>query len=235
MLLYFRTDTILLVHFKHGDMRMKAQYVSPALDLQAFNCPKCHVFSKQKWYFMSGAESSDGFGLQIQDQRFLISSCEHCHFPTIWFGQQIIFPLQTTAEPPNLDLPDDIMKDYEEARAISNLSPRGAAALLRLAIQKLCKHLGQPGDNINSDVKALVAKGLPPLVQEALDSVRVIGNEAVHPGTLDLRDDRELASKLFRLVNFIANKMITEPREISEIYGSLPPDKREGIKKRDAK
>lgn len=60
----------------------------------------------------------------------------------------------------------------------------------------------------------------------------MIGNEAVHPGSLDLRDDRETANKL---VNFITHKMITEPKEIDDIYGALPVDKLEGIKKRDAK
>jgi hypothetical protein len=91
----------------------------------------------------------------------------------------MIFPSALPAEPPNLDLPNDIIDDYEEAREIANKSPRGAAALLRLAIQKLCKHLGQPGKNINDDIKALVAAGLPPKVQEALDIVRVVGNDSV--------------------------------------------------------
>jgi hypothetical protein len=118
---------------------------------------------------------------------------------------------------------------------IANLSPRGAAALLRLAIQKLCIYLGGAGSNINSDIAQLVSNGLPPKVQEALDSVRVIGNEAVHPGTLDLKDDRKTVGMLFRLINFIAIKMITEPREIAEIYGSLPPDKLKAIAKRDEK
>ena len=113
------------------------------------------------------------------------------------------------------------------------IAARGAAALLRLAIQKLCRHFGTPGKNINDDIAALVADGLPPKVQQALDSVRVIGNEAVHPGTLDLRDDLTTAAQLFRLVNFIAQKMITEPKEIDGIYSSLPQRKREEITRRD--
>ncbi len=36
----------------------------------------------------------------------------------------------------------------------------------------------------------------------------------MHPGTLDLKDNSETALKLFKLVNFIATKMITEPAEI---------------------
>ena len=63
--------------------------------------------------------------------------------------------------------------------------------------------------------------------------MRVIGNEAVHPGTLDLRDNRAVANALFKLVNFIATKLITEPNEIISIYGSLPKDKLDAITKRD--
>lgn len=146
----------------------------------------------------------------------------------------IIYPNSLPAEPPNSDLPPDIAADFEEAREIANQSPRGAAALLRLAIQKLCTHLGHPGNNINEDIKELVAAGLPPNVQEALDIVRVIGNDSVHPGRIDLKDDRATALQLFRLVNFIAQKMITEPREIAELYENLPADKLAAIRKRDS-
>ena len=147
----------------------------------------------------------------------------------------MIYPLHSAAEAPNQDLPQEIQEDYEEARLIANFSPRGAAALLRLSVQKLCKHLGEPGKNINTDVASLVAKGLPPKVQEALDSVRVIGNDAVHPGSIDLRDDRETVLKLFKLVNFIAAKMITEPKEIADLYSGLPADKLAGIAQRDSR
>ncbi|MBO1223886.1 MAG: DUF4145 domain-containing protein [Candidatus Scalindua sediminis] len=212
---------------------MKAEYISPQKGANAFNCPNCHVYAQQSWFFMAGASNSTGYGQTYQNKSFLISSCANCSSPTIWLGDKIIFPIHSASEPPNIDLPEDIKQDYEEARTISNLSPRGAAALLRLAIQKLCAHLGQPGKNINSDIKALVAEGLPPKVQEALDSVRVIGNDAVHPGSIDLKDDLATVNKLFKLVNFIANKMITEPREIDEIYGSLPQEKLDGISQRD--
>lgn len=214
---------------------MKENYVSPQLNLPAFNCAHCGVYSHQEWFYLQASSSPDGFGVQHNDKRFRVSYCERCGESTIWHGENIIYPLSSIMEPPNADLPSDIKDDYNEAASILGFSPRGSAALLRLCIQKLSKYLGESGNNINADIKNLVSKGLPPKVQEALDSVRVIGNESVHPGTIDLRDNREIAIKLFKLVNFIATKLISEPKEIDEIYSSLPSGKLESIKKRDKK
>ena len=136
---------------------------------------------------------------------------------------------------PNPDLPDKVRADYEEAGRILTLSPRGAAALLRLAIQKLCAELGEKGKKIDEDVASLVKKGLSPLVQKALDSVRVIGNEAVHPGTLDLKDDVDTATRLFELVNIIAEQMISNPKHVEDLYAKLPEEKKKAIEKRDGK
>lgn len=120
-----------------------------------------------------------------------------------------------------------------EAASILDASPRGAAALLRLCVQKLCKFLGEGGKNINADIAELVKKGLDPRVQKMLDSVRVIGNNAVHPGAIDWRDNREIAEKLFRLINMIADIMISQPKAIDEIYDGLGEKNREAIVQRD--
>lgn len=213
---------------------MKEQYIAPELALQAFNCPHCHAYAMQRWSVMQTEHQMNQGPLRVSSvKEFNVSYCTKCAGNTIWKGNSIIFPQNTTVEPANFDLPADIIEDYNEAANVLNLSPRSSAALLRLAIQKICKHMGEPGKDINTDIKNLVLKGLPPKVQEALDSVRVIGNESVHPGELNLNDNREIANKLFKLVNFIATKLISEPREIDEIYGSLPQGKLDGIEKRD--
>jgi hypothetical protein len=147
----------------------------------------------------------------------------------------MIYPIVGAAPIPNSDLPEEVKRDYEEARSIASLSPRGAAALLRLAIQKLCRALGEKGEDLNNDIASLVKKGLNAKVQKALDSVRVIGNEAVHPGQMDLRDDADTAGKLFGLVNIVADAMITKPKRVDEIYEGLPKSKRAAIAERDAK
>ena len=134
---------------------------------------------------------------------------------------------------PNSDMNDDIRLDFLEAAEILDTSPRGSAALLRLCIQKMCKQLGERGRNINDDIGSLVKKGLDARIQQALDVVRVIGNEAVHPGQIDWRDNNETARKLFDLVNLIADVMITQPRTIEALYQGLPETKRQDIERRD--
>lgn len=145
----------------------------------------------------------------------------------------MIFPESTGIQSPNADLNSEIIEDYLEAANIVNKSPRGSVALLRLAIQKLCKQLGEDGKNINDNIASLVKKGLPVTIQKALDIVRVVGNDAVHPGQIDLKDDSVIASKLFELINIIAYTMITQPKEIAALYETLPEDKRAGIERRD--
>ncbi|MGJ8563849.1 MAG: DUF4145 domain-containing protein [Alphaproteobacteria bacterium] len=167
-------------------------------------------------------------------QNLFLSQCSNCWDFAIWRGINLIYPSRTLEFSPNPDLSDAIKKDFIEAAGILYLSPRGAAALLRLGIQKLCIELGLPGKNINDDIAALVKRGLPSGVQQALDVLRVIGNEAVHPGTLDLSDDIETVQSLFEIVNFIAEKMISEPNKIKAMFDSLPENKRLGIEQRDS-
>lgn len=174
-------------------------------------------------------------GRTIQVGNVWFSSCYNCRRVTLWAYDRIAFPQRGEAPPANQDLPAEIIRDYDEASAILDLSPRGAAALIRLAIQKLCKYLGQPGQNLNTDIKALVAQGLDSRVQMALDFVHVVGNNAIHPGQIDLRDDRATAESLFGLLNLIAEKMITEPKHVDEFYASLPENARKAIEKRDGK
>jgi hypothetical protein len=78
-----------------------------------------------------------------------------------------------------------------------------------------------------------VSKGLPAKVQKALDYCRVVGNNAVHPGEINLNDTPDIAQNLFRMVNFIVEDRITRPKEIDELYGLLPEASREAIEKRD--
>lgn len=202
-------------------------YTAPYQEGKAFNCPHCGAYAKQTWsnHWHNADES--------HIRPLTTGRCERCQEYTVWWYGTLLHPATTPVEPPSNDLPTEVKRDYEEAAQIVQKSPRAAAALLRLAIQKLCASLGGSGDNLNSDIATLVQNGLPGKVQKMLDTVRVIGNHAVHPGEINLDDQPQTAEALFRLVNIIAEKMITDPKEIDALYGSLPEKDKEQIAKRD--
>jgi Domain of unknown function (DUF4145) len=178
---------------------------------------------------------SDSENLRRHIQNLNISECYNCKEITVWVYDQIVYPNTKIEILPNHDLPPHISKLFEEAREIVGSSPKGAAALLRLSIQYLCIELGESGKDINIDIARLVSKGLNPLVQKALDVVRVIGNAAVHPGEINLDDNRDIALQLFNVINLIADQMITHPKQVEAMYRELPESKLEGIEQRNKK
>lgn len=212
-------------------MTNKIPYTPPSFKGSVFNCPFCNAYADQIWFDSHYYQSNTFRPLPGTYACF----CRHCRQFSIWYAGKMIYPDFSGIEPSNEDLNEDIKKDYLEAASIVQKSPRGAAALLRLAIQKLCIQLGEKGKDLNTDIGNLVKKGLPIKVQQSLDTLRVIGNQAIHPRELDLRDDLGTANSLFKLVNFIAEKMITEPKQIEEIYNKIPENKKQQINERDKK
>lgn len=168
-------------------------------------------------------------------QNIWLCRCNYCDQISIWTQRGLAWPKTSSAPPPNPDMPEKVRLDYEEARSILEHSPRGSAALLRLAIDRLCSDLQAHGDTLNDKIAALVSSGLPEEVQQALDLIRVIGNNAVHPGQIDLRDDRETAVSLFDFVNIVVDSMISRKRQISRAFDKLPEGAKESIKVRDQK
>ena len=217
-------------------------YSAPEFNLSAFNCSHCNAFSHMIWAILYDASSS---GLEAVDVH--CATCDSCRGKSIWRDTSIhthavhvassliekeqgemLYPAASIAPMPNPDLPTECQSDYLEARAIVARSPRAAAALLRLVLQKLCKHLGEPGKHINTDVGKLVERGLPKQLQQAFEAIRIVGNQAVHPGELHLDDTPEIVAIMFKLVNMIVTKMITDKNDLDSLYDSLPANALKG-------
>lgn len=211
---------------------MANKYFPPTHGADAFHCPHCGVYCHQFW--SEGAKFDGSWNKVKGSKKLTISLCQRCRDYALWVEEKMIYPINAGAPLPEEDMPEDVKTDFLEARNVVNSSPRSSAALLRLGIQKLMVHLGEDGENINANIGSLVKKGLSVGIQQALDAVRVIGNNAVHPGELDLKDDVDTALALFDLVNIIVGVMITQPKQIQTIYDKIPKGAQEAIKKRDA-
>ena len=75
---------------------------------------------------------------------------------------------------------------------------------------------------------------LPPLVVKVADTVRIKGNNAVHPGEMSDEDFDHIASKMFDLINFIVRKGIAEHIELQALYEMTPESPRKAAEKKDA-
>jgi hypothetical protein len=209
--------------------------VPPERGKNAFHCPypACGVCAKQSWTYVYWLRAQPNQYTQVPD--IVLAVCDHCNKFSVWIDGKLEFPTTWTAPAPHPEMPVGVRTDFEEARAVFGGSPRSSAALLRLVIQKICIELGQSGKNLNQDIGNLVAEGMPVRIQQALDIVRVVGNNQVHPGVLDVRDDTAMATTLFELVNLIVEDRIAGPKQIDALYGKLPENARKQIEERDAK
>lgn len=222
------------------------------------NCPHCKVFVGQDWTneFYFPQENPDQFqrkefnrNVFDQDNNFTSNDysyvfslvCPSCKKTSIWIKEpkrnepeQLVFPkVNKDSIEPNTDMPASIKKVFIEASTIINDSPRASAALSRLAIDMLTSKITPEGKNLNDRIRLMVSLGMPTKIQQGLDIVRVVGNNAVHPGEIDLSDDKEIAKSLLSIINLIVDNQISQPKRISEMYGNLPTGALDAIKKRD--
>lgn len=238
---------------------VKGKYVAPELELAAFNCPFCGAFSHQLWYEIkiasdlgnqlsfnsisllrgpSFVDPSQKITFNKVKPIYTFSQCTLCRRIAIWEESNLIHPNNTTVEQPNADMPEDIKKIYNEASSIVNLSAKSAAALLRLALEKLLIHLGAKKGSIDVMIQDLIDQyviSASGSVRKALDSLRVLGNAGVHPTGINLDEDPNAAFALFKVLNFVVEKLITEEKEMQAIYALIPEEKRENLDNRRSK
>jgi Domain of unknown function (DUF4145) len=129
-----------------------------------------------------------------------VSNCHNCNGFGIWVRGRLVFPFRVA------DRPDLVAEDFEEAAVILDKSPRGAAALIHLSIQTLMQETDK---HLDDKIASLVSKGLEVELQESMEALRALGNNGVHSGNIDLKEDKATATRIFALL-----KMILERRRL---------------------
>lgn len=208
--------------------------IQPKFKESIFTCPHCLANSHMEW----SASSTQAFSV------LLAATCV-CGESSFWLGRgdpnmfgqysdgRMIFPMSVTAPHAHQDMPESCKADFNEAREVFSVSPRSSAALLRLCLEKLCNQLVGTEDRINDQIKKLVAAGLPMGVQQALDSTRIVGNNALHILELDVANTPSLVMPLFGLINFIVENQISQPKQIAAFYQQMPEKAVESVVRRD--
>ena len=212
--------------------KIMADYVVPKVDANAFHCPHCQSYSDQHWDSLT---VSLGGGRYTNNDNYRVGHCRHCEDFTIWKKKLMVYPQNGSAPLPNPDMPELIMNDYNEARCVMDRSPRSACVLLRLCVEKICNEKVDGTGDLNEKIGKLVAQGLDKRIQDAMDSVRIIGGQAVHSLEMNLRDDVDTATKLFKIVNYISEWAYSREKVINEIFDTVPESKKNAIDVRDDK
>ena len=193
------------------------KYYPPIFNETKFHCALCGIYSQQKWYPLVRKENKVG-----HHTKFSASQCDHCKEYCFWYGESMIVPEATPVPPAHQDMPENCKEIYDEARAVVSLSPKAAAALLRLCLQLLLEEIGENGKNIDSDIDSLVIRGLLPVeIQQILNLCRVVGDDVVLPGKIELSDNLGISRSLFEIINFVVDDRISRPKKVTTLLSRI--------------
>ncbi|WP_227590981.1 DUF4145 domain-containing protein [Acinetobacter schindleri] len=225
------------------------------LNQKSFKCPHCGAFAYMEWnnlYVISQDPVGNDFYIRTRVHQ---ANCASCDNNNIWYNHAPemdwlppnnfheprdnneltrLYPIQEIANKDipnaNADMPGNVKKLYIEAALIFELSPRSAAALIRLALEKLCHHLDVKRKNIKESIEELAKQQIIPIkVAQAADNIRLIGNANVHPGIICDEVLEDINPAIFTYINLIVDYAITKPKEIDEINALFPEQKRASI------
>ncbi len=225
------------------------------LDQKSFKCPHCGAFSYMKWDNLSLFIYDDQGAEHNVLTRVHQANCASCNKDSIWYNHREVtswigmtgiprpsndselsrlFPINeiTNQNIPEYspDMPENVKVLYKEAALIYELSPRSAAALIRLALEKLCEYLDVKKKNIKESIETLAQQQKIPIsIAKAADNIRLIGSANVHAGIICDEVLEDINPAIFTYINLIVDFAITKPKEIDEINSLFPEQKRASL------
>ena len=196
----------------------------PISNAKSFKCPHCYCYSTMEYKEVHFADDPSTIedGNKSYKTGVIVARCDNCGGKIIWNDGPYVYP-NMPPEEANEDMPESVLELYNEAGAILRISPRAACALLRLAVERLCNTLGENKNKLSDNIASLAKKGLSDDIIKQLNILRVIGNKAVHPGTIDLDVDNPfVAYQLMQVLNSIVQRLITDNKRTEFLYNKLP-------------
>lgn len=213
----------------------------PAYTNKSFTCPHCGIYSQIQWHMDKAIKTGDS----DQEQIYFFGQCVCCEGVLCFKHEYMLSGIfcdvvekrgtSTMLYPKNFfiilneGMPKNVREVCEEASLVLGTSPRASCALLRLALQELIKYLKEniseyselKGGNLCDDICGVVNVGnfnqlQKDKLQKAMDSIRLIGNNAVHPSELNINDNLEIARTLFDMINFIVKEVVVKPKEFEK-------------------
>ena len=121
-------------------------------------------------------------------------------------------------------IPESIRKDYEEAYAILNLSPKASATLSRRCLQGMIHDFWNiKGKNLNQEITALKDK-IQPDLWASIDALRQLGNIGAHMEKdthLIVDIDPQEAEKLIKLIELLIKEWYINREERNKLFAEI--------------
>lgn len=162
-------------------------------------CPHCGVRSQHKylnkiygrydlkWLLYQNLNTSIQTRYNSNLQGFDAIQCVSCGNYSIYYQGKMIYPIDSNVSNPNDDMPENVKIVYYEAKTVLNISPKSACALLRLALEMLLNELDISGRTLNDKINNYCNDfDSNNRLIKAFHLIRIVGNEAVHPGVIDI-------------------------------------------------
>ncbi len=159
--------------------------------------------------------------------KLFIFECNRCKYVTYRHGNQDnaeqIFPIEPNGEPLSEKIPEEIRKDFDEARLVVNYSIRSANVLMRLCTEKICNFIGEiflksnqekiEKEILNNKISIIKSKnnyiGLNLKIFDMLTVLQKYGNENAHAiRTISDSDTKESFDALHMFVHLICKNII---------------------------
>ena len=187
-----------------------------------FTCPHCDESGCYTWKHIYYTSPDDSYA-QNQDPDSIVTAAycklKLCEKPTIWISEKnnhsIIYP-NMIGPSPNGDLSEEVKKYYNEARKTLPVSKRGAAGLMRAALEQLTREENCKGDNLHAKIQHLYNQKKQAGMSEDMRKVLVHINDKGNSIHVNRPEETEAEiKKALHMINMIAEDLYTRPKQFA--------------------
>lgn len=176
-------------------------------------CPFCGNKTPHTIVFSTTEEkvlySKEGFG-SVFDLHLLLLKCPTCNRHSLRenidietekdiIESHVIYPNKKILPK---EVPEKVKELYPEAERIKHISPKAYAVLMRIMLESICIDKNAEGKNLFEKLNFLEEKKIiPPILGDASDILRKIGNIGAHAG-------EEISEDLISTADFFFNVLV---------------------------
>ena len=140
-----------------------------------------------------------------------VCRCINCGEFSLFIQDELVWP-KPCGVPASTYMPEQVKKPYDEAQKVLHDSPWAACILLRIALERLCDHLGGTGPTLYKRIESLNLNASEKVIWTA---IRKAGNASAHENAEFLSEYQErdtmnpnIAVTLSKFINLIVESHV---------------------------